>query len=199
MRWTVTGTALCVVLLAAACGTDSGRPAGGEGDVPITPAAIAAVALDHLPADPSSMEATYTDRTSPKGYVGADFRYGAGPAEDGNLVRVSLQRHVDRDVCAHAGSGGCVRLDDASDDVETYLVWEEIVPEEDPGYVYVLLRRPHEDVLVLVSGEAIEGDPREQDLRVPVDVMERLARDDRLHLSTTQAVVDAGEDLDDWG
>jgi hypothetical protein len=200
------GTALAIplLLLVTACGADTGiaagaaRPAGGEGDVPITPAAIAAVAVDHLPDGPSSTEATYTDEQHPKGYRGADFRYRAGAGEDGDLVRVTLTPHVDPNPCRPDFYDGCEELD-APDGARMFLIWTEVVPEEDPGSVAVLLQRPHEDVRIMSAGRGIEGDPRDQDLPVAVSAMEDLVRDDRLHLMATQEVVDAGEDLADWG
>jgi hypothetical protein len=192
-----------VLLLAApACGTGADSPAdppsGGEGDVPITSAAIAAVAVDHLPEGPSSMEATYTDNRSARGYLGADFRYGADGESDGDLVRVTLQPHQQREVCGNEYDDGCVELD-APDGSRMFLVWQELEPEEDPGIVYVVLQRHEEDVTVYAGGESIDGDPRELDLRLSVTAMTDLAVDDRLHLMTTQAVVDAGEDLEGWG
>jgi hypothetical protein len=194
--------AVPLLLLVAACGTEAGpvagRPAGGEGDQPITQAAIAAVAVDHLPGDPSSMRATDTDRQDPEGYLGADFRYDAGGEDDGDLVRVAVMPPQGGKVCRDAGAGGCERLD-APGGTELYLVWGEVEPEEDPGYVYVLLRRPHEDVAVHASGENIVRDPRRLDLRVSVAAMLDLVRDDRLHLHVTQEVVDAGEGLQGWG
>ncbi|MBB6626689.1 hypothetical protein H5V45_05065 [Nocardioides sp. KIGAM211] len=184
----------------SACGTETGagagRPAGGEGDVPITPAAIAAVAVDHLPRSASSMVASYRDQRSPKGYVGADLRYGADGVDDGDLVRVSLQPHRDEQVCGNTYDDGCVELDGAPAGSRVFLTWQEVEPEEDPGIVVVVLQRAAEDVVVLTAGQEIEGDPREQDLAVPVEVMQELAQDDRLHLAATQEVVDAGESLD---
>ena len=194
--------AVPLMLVVAACGTEEGQvadlPAGGEGEVPITQAAIAAVAVDHLPGHPSSMRATDTDRQDPDGFLGADFRYGGGGEDDGDLVRVTLMPPTDGEVCLDAGAGGCERLD-APGGAELYLVWGEVEPEEDPGYVSVLLRRAHEDVAVHASGENIVKDPRRLDLRVSVAAMLELVQDDRLHLRVTQGVVDAGEELEGWG
>lgn len=198
MRWTVTGTALCVLFLTAACNTNASRPADGSDGVAITSAAIAAVALDHLPADPSSMKATQTDDTDRSGALGADLRYGADGESDGRLVRVLITPHADRDPCDGGVAEGCVRLP-SEGGAEIHLVWEKVVPEEDPGFVAVVLQRDKEDVVVLMAGENIEGDPRQQALAIPVDTLVALVRDERLTLTTTQAVVDAGEDLDGWG
>lgn len=181
-----------LLLLVAACGTDTGTPRGEDGGVPITQAAIAAVALDHLDVGVDHLQATYTDRSSPDGLLGADIRYGSEPSEDGDLLRVTLQPHRERDACEH--STHCVDLGGGA-----HLRWDERVPEEDPGAVLVVLQRPAEDVLVLSSGPDITGDPRDLDLEVSVDDLEAIARDDRLHLRTTQDVVTAGDDLEGWG
>ncbi|GAB3769148.1 hypothetical protein FB382_002543 [Nocardioides ginsengisegetis] len=183
---------LVVLVLLAGCGSRTGASPDEGGDVPITQAAIAAVALDHLDVDVDHLQATYTDRSSPQGLLGADIRYGSEPSEDGDLVRVTLQPHLDRDPCAEAFH--CVDLGDG-----VHLRWGEVVPEEDPGSVAVILQGPREDVMVLSSGPDITGDPRDLDLQVPVEDLEAIARDDRLHLSTTQDVVDAGDDLEAWG
>lgn len=196
------GPVAAAVLAVSACGTDTGglgdRPAGDEGDVPITQAAIAAVAVDYLPPDPSSMKATYTDNTDRQGYLGADFRYGADGESDGDLVRVALSPSRRGNICQ--GSEGCEPLP-SDDGTEMYLAWDEVEPEEDPGYVAVVLRRADEDedVVAYTSGESITGDPREQDLTVSVEALTALVQDERLSLTTTQDVVDAGEDLEGWG
>lgn len=195
MRRTV--TAVCVLLLTAACGGHTSPPSGGSDGIPITSAAIAAVALDHLPADPSSMTTTHTDDTDRSGSLGADLRYGADGESDGRLVRVLITPHSDRDPCDGGVAEGCVRLPSAAGS-QIHLVWEQVVPEEDPGFVAVVLQRENEDVVVLTAGENIEGDPRQQDLAIPVDTLVALVRDERLTLTTTQAVVDAGDDLDGW-
>ena len=128
--------------------------------MPITQAAIAAVAVDHLPDDPSSTRATYTDEQDPNGYRGADFRYRAGGEEDGDLVRVTLMPPTDGERvprCRCRRLRGARRARQAR---SCSSIWAEVVPEEDPGYVAVLLHRAHEDVAVHVAGEDIEEDPR---------------------------------------
>ena len=56
------------------------------------------------------------------------------------------------DSCADLGDG-------------VHLLWEEQVPEGDPGIVLVAAeQRGNEVVSALVSGPAITGDPRDLDL-----------------------------------
>lgn len=181
-----------------ACGSEPGSPAGGRGDVPITQRAIAVVALDHLPDRPNHLQATWTDRRSPRGLLGADLRYGYGGEDDGDLVRITISPEVTPHPCRGEGPDGCARLS-ADAGGTAYLLWDRVEPEEDPGYVAVVLQREDEQVVALTAGETIRKDPREQrNLRVPVATLEELVRDDRLHLEVTQDVVDAGERLEGW-
>lgn len=199
----VIALAAIALLGATACGDETGRdPAGlgpaadgaGGGDVPITARAVAAVALVHLPEDTSSRQATYQTYVDAPGTMGADLRYGAGPAEDGDLVSVLVSPEVPRRPCPRHGP--CERRE--VDGGELVLTWQEFFPEEDPGYVSVRLVREDEVVSVGYSGPNIEGDPREQDLPIDVEVLEDVVLDPRLSVTTDQDVVDAGEKLGDW-
>ena len=171
----------------AGCGDRSG--AGGE--TAITPRAIAAVMLDHLPDDTTRRAATYVDETSPPGYVGADFRYGGDGESDGDLVRVTLQRGGDLPSCQ---DGGCARLGNG-----VRLLWEEEAPEEDPGIV--LLARRHDDAVVevLLAGPKITGDPRRQALDPSVEALTELLTDSRLALTASAETVAAGRGVSRWG
>jgi hypothetical protein len=64
-------------ILVAGCGDSDGRTSSSE-DGPLTSRAVAAVMLDHVSDDTTRREATYVDEHSPKGLVGADFRYHGG-------------------------------------------------------------------------------------------------------------------------
>jgi len=200
-----TGLTLAALVLAAtACGTDSDPGPGGPGgaggaDVPITQRAIAAVALEHAPTDTSRREATYTDQDDAAGALGADLRYHGDGESDGDLLRVFLSPATDSapDPCAEGDHlDGCEVRDVAGG--RLVLHWQELEPEEDPGEVVVVMLREHETVLVGWFGDTITGDPREQDLAIPLDVLEGIAQDERISLTTTQEVVDLGAALDDW-
>jgi hypothetical protein len=183
-----------LILLLAACGSESPE-ADEPSDVPITSRAVAAVALEYVPEDTTERGPTYVEPGQEAETVGADLRYDGDGEYDGDLVSVQVTTDLPEVFC-EPGDDRCVER--AVDGGTLYLLWEEVAPEEDPGVVSVAMVRGEEMVLVGYSGVAIEGDPREQDLPVPVETMEELAQDERLSLTTTQDVVDAGGDVDDW-
>lgn len=186
--------ALLVALVACGTRTDDGTSSGER--VPITPRAVAAIALDHLPGDTSRQEEMYTDGRDAPGTIGVDFQYGATGGYDGDLVRVALapgERNLD---CANSH---CASLATDVEGAEVVLVWEEIVPEEDPGIVTVLLYRDGEKSWVYQAGPTITGDPRRLDLPVTVEDMVEIVEDPRLRLETTPEAIAAGRDLEDWG
>jgi hypothetical protein len=53
-------------------------------------------------------------------------------------------------------------------------------------------------VAMFQAGEPILGDPRKQDLQIGVKTMIDVATDPRLDATTSQAAIDAGEDLSYW-
>jgi len=190
---------LLATLILALAGCDDSGDAGGDGtrasaSAKITQRAIAAVALEHLSQDTTSRGPTYAE--APQGTLGADLRYGGGAGEDGDLVRVSLTPVSEPRPCA-TDDRHCAELDPV-DDHPLSLRWEEVAPEEDPGYVVLTLVTDDQTLSVLYSGDDIEGDPRAQELSVPLDALVEVARDPRLRLSTDQDTVDAGERVDDW-
>ncbi|GAA1476178.1 hypothetical protein GCM10009623_06240 [Nocardioides aestuarii] len=189
------GTALTgLLLVTTACGIETG-PAASE-TVPITPRAIAAIAIDHVGADTSERGATYTDEDSPPGWLGADLRYRPSPGDDGDLVRVVVAPgEPAQDPCVHAE---CAELDTDVAGARLVLRWEELVPEEDPGVVMVVMLRDDEYSFALQAGPAITDDPRQLDLPESVEDMVAVVEDPRLRLETTADAVTAGGDLADW-
>ena len=186
--------AVLLLPLLAACGTESAAT-DEPADVPITSRAVAAVALEYVPEDTTRREATYTEPGKGRETVGADLRYHGDGEYDGDLVSVVVSSDLPEEFC-EPGDGRCVQRE--VDGGTLYLLWDEVVPEEDPGVVSVAMVRGDEMVLVGYGGVEIVGDPREQELPVPVETMERLAQDERLSLTTTQDVVDAGKAVTDW-
>ncbi len=201
---------LALLTLAAGCGTqteprtDEPAQAGtGTHDlppvqdrVPITPRAVAAIALDHLPQDTSSREAMYTDRRDAPGTLGADLTYNATGEYDGDSLSVGLapgERDLDCEI-SH-----CADLDTDVKNASMVLVWQELEPEEDPGIVTVLLYRDGEKAWVHQSWEEITGDPRDLNLQISVDEMVEVLEDPWLRLETSPDAIAAGERLDDWG
>ena len=147
--------------------------------MPITPRAIAAIALDHLPQNTSSREAMYTDRRDAPGTLGADLTYNATGEYDGDSLSVGLapgQRDLDCEI-SH-----CADLDTDVENASMVLVWQELEPEEDPGIVTVLLYRDGEKAWVHQSWEEITGDPRDLDLQISVDDMVEVLEDPWLRL-----------------
>ena len=160
---------------------------------PLTARAVAAVMLDHLPDDTSTREAAHVSEESPAGLVGAQLWY---PEGDGGARHVTVEVRSGGDPY-DAGCGEdperCVRLDD-----DTVLRWSQAQVESDPGVVVVSHRRGDEVVTVLSSGPEITGDPRELGLDPDIEELTALAHDDRLRLTTTEDVVEAGEEVGDW-
>lgn len=129
------------------------------GEEPITARAIAAITLDHLPADDTTTrEATYVDQDDPEGYVGADLRFGGGEGDDGQLVRVTVTPEQPLPGCDDVeGYDGCVELGDG-----LVLGWDEVEPEEDPGLVVLWTERDGATVTALSAGPEVTDDPRRQ-------------------------------------
>jgi hypothetical protein len=192
-RRTAVALVLGLVAMAGvtACGTRSSTGKPSEGDrVPITSRAIAAVMLDHISGDTSRREATYVDETSPRDYVGADFRYHGDGESDGDLVRVTLQHArslpaCERERCTELRGGAQLR-------------WELRVPEEDPGIVALSLEREGTLVTALVSGPDINRDPRTMELQPSVNALTDLVSDPRLRLRTSPQAVADGRQVTDW-
>ncbi|WP_193607706.1 hypothetical protein [Nocardioides lijunqiniae] len=104
---------------------------------------------------------------------------------------------LDVDCAERAAQDGCVSR---SVEVGTLTVaWDELVPNEDPGRVTVELAADDRLVYAIYSGTPIAGDPRTQELSVPVSTLEAIVLDDRLAFRTTREIVAAGESIEDWG
>ena len=161
-----------------------------EGDQPITPRAVAAVALEHVSDDTSSRTAS-----EKQGIVGAEFRYGADGEYDGDLLAVSVsESRGDADPCQTMDGCAAEKVQGG----ELIVAWQDVAPEEDPGIVVVAMRRPDEDVTAYYAGDDIEGDPREQDLSIPVADMTAVVQDQRISLTTSAEVIELGERLEDF-
>jgi hypothetical protein len=159
--------------------------------VKITDRAIAAVALDHVPDDTSLRGPMNIRGDSPPGTVGAKLWYGELETRESGSLGIRIEPVVEPVECDDITN--CVDLGGG-----LQLIWAEEQPEEDPGYVYLMMRRDGETVIVSDSETSILGDPREQELVVDFDDMVAIARDPRLRTMTGPDVVEAGENLDDW-
>ena len=176
------------VLFLAGCGSDDEPVVGDE---PITPEAIAAITQEHVDLEPR--------RIAANGVIAENLRVEA-PAAWLEYAGVSLTVTVAPTsysplVCEDPSPGDdCV--EDSVDGHDVTLAWQALELEEDPGVVHVIDRRAEEHVVVTVSGASITDDPRSLDLGVPLSDLAALATDQRLSLTTSQAVVDLGGDLD---
>jgi hypothetical protein len=170
--------------------------AAAEEAVPITQRAIAAVTLEHAPAETTHRQATWTDPRYRGGGLGADLRYHGDGESDGDLLRVFVTPSAGPARPCQGRHPRCVSRN--VDGGRLTLSWVLEEPEEDPGYVDVLMQRGDEMVEVIWAGDVIRRDPRDQHLFIPVGTLEDIAQDPRIGMTTTQAVVDAGAALPAW-
>jgi hypothetical protein len=187
---------LGIVLLATALALP--QPARGDdaGEVPITQRAIAAVTLEHAPDDTTHRQATWTGPHYDGGGLGADLRYHGDGEYDGDLLEVFVAPGHGRQRPCKGLRPRCESREVATGRLT--LTWALETPEEDPGYVHVLLQRGDERVSALWSGEVITRDPRDQDLFIPVETLEEIVQDPRISMTTSPEVVDAGAALPEW-
>lgn len=166
--------------LLTACNGTAHVPAG-----PVTPDAIETIARDHLD-DPSSSGAGELDGSDPHGSVAARLRY-----DDEHVDVVVGPPHRPNETAAHLCDEGYVECADLDTDVDggtLTLLWQEQVPEEDPGIIVLVLEREGECSLVRWGGDVVvSGDPRDLDLAVPVDDAVDLLEDERLRLDVPDA------------
>lgn len=183
---------MCVVtacVLLAGCGRGDGPVAGDE---PITPAAIAAIAQEHVDLGKpkriaeSGVFTREIGAESPAAwieYADVSLDVVVAPTSDSPLV-CAVPTFFDE----------CV--DASLDGHDVTIAWQDLEPEEDPGVVYVIDRRPEEDVVVALSGPSITDDPRILDLGVRLADLAALVTDARLSLTTSPSVVDLGADVE---
>lgn len=186
--------AAAFVLVTAGCGDTSrtvGAPEGG--DEPVTAQALAAVVADHLGEPDGAGPEQDFEELGPDA-VGAMVRYDEadGAPATGLAIGVGSELPAELGECP-AASDSCVEIEGG------VLAWQERDPEEDPGGVYVVVTKGDAHVALFQSTEPVTGDPREMDLRITVEDMLAIARDPRVDLTTSQAALDAGEDLEGWG
>ena len=196
--------ALAVMAAAGGLGCDD---QGSEG-VPATARAFAHVAAGYVgePEYATAIDVPFYVQFNGD-FVGADLRTQLGnPAKDparggeiypGDSVKVMAGTEhdgPDPTSCEDADPYPyCEPLDGGG-----AMTWSPEDPGEDPGYVEVGVRKGDVTVVVVFSGPHITGDPRTLDLPVTIDQLVDIARDERVDLTTTQAAVDAGADLDYW-
>lgn len=200
-RHAAAGVAVLVACLLVGCGTDGGPEASasdpGGGEEPITPRALAAVVAEHTGEPSAAGRAADLEELGDGLAAGVDLRYGDEGESGSFLLSVGVGRGFDElaggcGAWRDQGVSGCARTADG------LVAWEEAVPEEDPGVVYVFVSRGRTDVLLFSSGPAITGDPRQLDLPVTVDDMLAIAADPRVDVTTSEAAAAAGRNLASW-
>lgn len=200
--WRIIALVPLLLLTAPACGDDSGTttvPAREAGAEPITARALAAVVEERLADQVGEATSARPELDGPRavGGVGAALRFAAEDEPSRPAVSVSVGPK------ASAAEFTCVRLRQDFYDgcVATgggVLFWQKETPEEDPGVVYVVLRKGASTVLLFQSGPLVTGDPRRLDLRISVKDMFAIARDPRVDVTTSAETIRAGEDLERW-
>ena len=196
-------TSTVLLLALVGCGTQSAsstdertdEPVGD--DVPVTARALAAVAAEYAgtpsraDAEEDAAEEFATDG------IGTELRFGSTGEYDGDSLTVAVGRGLDPALtdCASTTNdylAGCVETD------RGVLLWVDEEPEEDPGLLYVVVEKGDASVLLFYAGPKIAGDPRELDLPIPVATLFDIATDARVDVTTSQAAIEAGDDLPYW-
>ena len=192
--------ALLLALGASGCGDDTGSsPTGSEpgGREPTTARALAYVAAEHAGMPASAAPESDAAEEFARGGVGTELRYGSDGEYDGDMLVVAAGTGLDAALidCSseHTDSlAGCVKTD------QGVLMWEDEVPEEDPGVVYVLVDKGATAALVFYAGPAITGDPRELDMPISTEVLFAIANDARVDVTTSAEALEAGTELSFW-
>jgi hypothetical protein len=170
-------------------------PAADTDPVPITERAIAAIMLKYLPQNTTTRTAVYINERNQKGTIGALLRYGGDGESDGRPFEVTLApgKYTYRKPGITSA-----KLDTSVPGAALFLQWEKVKPEEDPGYVRVVLQRKDEFATLFLSGPKITADPRTLDLPLTIKQMVTLIEDPQLRLKTTPAAIEAGRSLEGW-
>ncbi len=202
--------AVGLALLVGGCGdapsTDDPPASAGSpgsspgGSVPVTPQALALVAGEYAGTPDSAQQESDAAGEFSAGGVGAELRFGSTGEHDGDLLVVAVGTGLPRGLLECRGEAvpeHCVVTD------RGVLAWEEEMPEEDPGVVYVIVAKDEAapggpGVMLFQAGDAVTADPRELDLTVSVDSMFDIAHDPRVDVTTSEETVDAAQALPFW-
>lgn len=165
------GTALLATALTG-CGSNGAEPTDGSATERLEAIARRTLSGDIDAVEP--LEQTYWRISGPR-TVGVDVRIGAGPAEDGDLVRLTKGPATPVQPCSTADR--CTVRTDATGTWQ--LAWDLVEPEEDPGYVAVYLHTNEDTRYLLLAGPDLAEDPRKA--RLPyvgsVERMEQILTD----------------------
>lgn len=191
MRGALALTAALALLAGCESDTaDDGSRAGG--DLPTTARALAAVAAEHVGEPRSAVEESDAAEEFAEDAVGTELRYGA------NQLVIAVGKGLDEALsdCSSQQNRGLAGCEETARGV---LTWEKAAPESDPGGIYLITDKDDgAAVLIFFSGPDITGDPRELDLPVTVDELFDVANDARVDVTTSQAALEAAEDIAFW-
>ena len=187
------------------CGAED-EPTAGEAPrqqppeltAPATDESFAALIVEHVGEQPFAARASTATEFGAK-FVGGEVQFLDPETVDdpmeGDGVEISAvampgtPEWFTDEVCDGA-TDGCATTEQDNGSTLLYT-WEEVAPEEDPGYIWIVVRRADETVAVMQNGPNVTGDPQDMDLEVTVEDMTAIANDPRLSMTTTQELVDA--------
>lgn len=160
--------------------------------VDATPGALAAVAVEHLGAQPTELHGLSASDQYPDGAFAATLTVpDAQRGGQGMLTLVASPTAI-----PHARD--CDRLDGCAE-VETRAGTVGLGWFEDglggQGVVVAVMRHGDEMSMVVWTGAGVSGDPRDDDLAVPVSEMLRIISDPRFGMQTSTDMVDRGSEL----
>jgi hypothetical protein len=167
------------------------------GLAPTTARALAYVAAEHAGPPASAVRERDGAEEFTSGGVGTELRYGSDAEYDGDMLVVAAGKGLDP-ALSDCGAeethslAGCVSTE------QGMLMWEDEVPEEDPGVVYVVVDNGETATLVFYAGPPITGDPRDLDMPISTEVLFAIANDPRVGVTTSAEAVQAGAKLSYW-
>lgn len=169
---------------------------GCDDDVSMTAAGLAYVAADRAGTpDNASTDLVdwfeaFDDDALTVGLHYHPTRYDPGDGLTVTLGELEVPELTDCDATVGLYTLGCDETEDGT------LRWNLNDPGEDPGGVFVLVPKSDgQTVMVTFNGPKLRHDPRTVDLPVSVDTLFAIAHDPRLDVTTTQDVVDRGDEL----
>ncbi len=157
-----------------------------------TPGALAAVALDHVEIQATSVFGGRDSEFYPAGSIWAGmYVKEPGRHKDGIFTLAASPTENELPSCDDAD--GCAVLETRSGTVD--LWWVEDMDLGDQGIVRVTARRGDEMLMASWTGHGVTGDPREADLVVSVDDLVAIVTDPRFGLKTSADAVERGQRL----
>jgi hypothetical protein len=193
---------LLAVAVLAGCGDDAPAASGDPVELTTesTPRTMAAAVIEHMDGyEPSKAAPPDGWRPGIKG-IGAEVAF---PIDDASVHVIAgaspqLKEYLPR-LCEQRDArylDGCVNQETA-DGEPMRITWQEAVPEEDPGYVDVVVLRDDQVVMVAMHGTEVTGDPRDGGLPFDFDILPDIATDPEVGLRTSADMVEAGDAIDD--